>query len=294
MLGLCKSCKTFFFKRTGIILFLVLILFFVITVLLQASPAFAKTLTNKDVETLRRQYERNNPQPRHQNPSGIPTVPAPSAPTTTPVVPGAASAGMQRVSSDGALLLKKHLPYEEWEEEYREYFQRYYRDSELTLNPRMIVLQYSGTDDFSRLWHTFANGGIYDGRKGHLSVHYVVDKDGSIYELMPPNRRVRGTYGVNHVAVTISLIGRNEQALLNNNIQMRTSFGLVRWLMNQYRIPKEKVLAHTEIAMGKELVPEYTDFYDTKFPDRYPPNSQTRGPGRAYMFRLRYFLVEPR
>jgi N-acetylmuramoyl-L-alanine amidase len=270
----------------------VLILFVSVMILLQASPVHAKTFTNKDIEALRTQYERKNPQPRHQNPPGVPTVPPPSGASGVPVVPGAVSPGTQRISSDGAMIIKKHLPFAGWEEEYREYFQQYYRDSELSLKPGMIVLQFSGTENFSRLWHTFVNGGTYDGKKGHLSVHYIIDKDGSIYELMPPNRRVRGTYGVNHVAITVSLIGRNEQEIIDNNRQMRTSFALVRWLMNQHRIPKEKVLAHTEVAVGKELVPEYTDFYDTKYPNHYPPNSQTRGPGRAYMFKLRYFLVE--
>jgi N-acetylmuramoyl-L-alanine amidase len=269
--------------KTGFILVVFILTFF----LSNLSCVYSTTLTNKDVERLRQQVEKNNPKPR--NTPGVPTVPSASGSSGVPVVPGA---GSQNVTTGGAMIIKKHLPFTEWEQEYREYFQQYYRTSDLTLKPRMITLHYSGTENFARLWHTFVNGGVYDGKKGHLSVHFVVDKDGSIYELMPLNRKSRGTYGVNHVTISINLIGRNEQELISNNKQLRTSFALVRWLMKRYNIPKEKVLAHTEVAIGKELVPEYTDFYDTKFPDHYPPGAHTRGPGRSYMYKLRYFLLE--
>jgi N-acetyl-anhydromuramyl-L-alanine amidase AmpD len=109
---------------------------------------------------------------------------------------------------------------------------------------------------------------------------------------MPPNKKARSSYGVNHVAISIDLIGRNENDLLNHSKQLRVSFNLVRWLMKKYKIPKEKVLGHSEIAKGKTQVPEYTDFADKQYPDRYPPNSNVRGPGKAYLFKLRYFLME--
>lgn len=248
----------------------------------------AKTLTNEDIERLKSEVQRKSkgiPKYRKDNPglppstgdSGVPTVPPPRG-----------------GGGKTAVIIKKHLPYKEWEKEYKTYFSEYYRDPTLKLDPQMIVLHYSGTRNFARLWWTFVNGGMYEGKKGHLSVHYAVDKDGTIYELMPPNHRARGTYGVNHVAISIDIIAKNQQEILNNNRQMKVSFALVKWLMKKFDIPKEKVLAHYEVAKGKDLVPEYTDFHDKTYPDRYPPNSNTRGPGKAYMFKLRYYLVEPK
>jgi len=261
------------------------IIFSIFLLLVLFSPVFSKTLTNKDIQRLKQEerwkskgipkYKGKDSQSNIQNTSGVPTVPPP-------------------VSSypQATVIVKKHLPYKKWEKEYREYFKSHYHDSNLTLKPKMIVLHYSRTDNFPRLWWTFVKGGMYEGKKGHLSVHYVVDRDGTIYELIPPNRRARGTYGVNHVAISIDLIGLNENQILNNKKQMRVSFALVKWLMKKYHIPKEKVLAHSEVALGKELVPEYTDYYDKRHPNKYPPNSHPRGPGKTYMFKLRYYLME--
>ncbi|MFP4496840.1 MAG: peptidoglycan recognition family protein [Vulcanimicrobiota bacterium] len=283
-------------KKQIIGLFLVMI----IILLTVNSLALAKTLTNHDVNSVKSApngslSNKDIERLKGQQNKGVPTY---NSNPSFPAVPGSSSGipaiPPPRGNGKDALIIKKHLPYKQWEDEYQKYFKEYYNNEDLKLKPRMIALHYSKTDNFTPLWWTFVNGGIYDGTRGHLSVHYVVDKDGSIYELMPLDRKARGTYGVNHVAISIDLIGKNEKEILNNQRQMEVSFALVRWLMQKFNIPKEKVLSHDEIALGKELVEEYTDYKDKKYPDRYPPTSKTRGPGKAYMYKLRYYLVEPR
>lgn len=250
----------------------------------------SKTLSNKDIEELKKKQNKGIPtHPSHIPPSQSPSGYGDYSPPPIPPPSG----------SRGVPVIRKYLPFHEWEEGYREYFQTHYRDPSLTLNPRMIVLHYSGTPNFAALWWTYIKGGMYssgDGQKkhGHLSTHFVVDRDGAIYQLMPLNRKARGTYGVNHVAISIDIIGRNEGELLAAEHQMKVTFALVRWLMKTYNITAAGVRSHEEVAKGKELVPEYTDFADKEFPDRYPPDSRPRGPGSTYMFKLRYFLHEPR
>jgi len=267
VISLRNKCQIFIYA-----LALVLISIFIII-----PAAFGKTLTNKDIERIRGRQNRNVPDYRTR-----PEIPP---------VPGG--------SRKGALVVKKFLPYRDWQEEYRDYFKRHYKNSNLRLEPRMIILHYSRVPTFAKLWWTFFRGGKYfagnQGKKfGHLSTHFVIDRDGSIYQLMPLDRKARGTYGVNHVAVSIEIIGRNEKELLANKKQMKVAFALVKWLMRKFRIQSSGVRAHTEVARGKELVPEYTDYVDKKYPDRYPPNSRPRGPGKKYMFKLRYYLHEPR
>ena len=262
--------------RVKIQIFLSLLLFFVF-----GGEILAKTYTNKDIDRIKDKGSSSAPDYSKQ-----PDIP------DTPVTKGAGS-------KHGALVVKKFLPYKEWEDEYKEYFKLHYNDDSLKLQPSMIVLHYSGVPNFSKLWWTFVKGGNYSagdhGKKfGHLSTHFVIDKDGSIYQLMPLERRSRGTYGVNHKAISIDIIGRNEKELLGNKTQMKVTFALVKWIMKKYRIPTSSVRAHTEVARGKELVPEYTDFADSKNPDAYPPDSNPRGPGKSYMFKLRYYLHEPR
>jgi len=261
-------------KRHDHLLIVITVIVSFLFVLLSVSRSKCKTLTNRDVERLKGRYEKKTPSWKPP-----PNIPPPA-----------------KGSTKGAIVIKKYLPYKKWQQEYREYFQRHYNDPNLTLNPKLIVLHYSGTPDFATLWWTFVKGGEYDaggGKKktGHLSTHFVIDKDGTLYQLMPLTRRARGTYGVNHAAISIEIIGRNEKDILANKKQMKVVFSLVRWLMNKYKIPASGVRAHTEIARGKELVPQYKDAF---YPNKYPPGSRPRGPGKSYMFKLRYYLYEPR
>lgn len=241
------------------------------------------TLTNKDIEKMK--GGSSGPRPSANQPGGDSALP--------PVETGGSS-GSSASSGSGAMIVKKLLPYKEWDDEYAEYFQSHYNDSALELKPKMIVLHYSRTQDFNTLWWTYINGGTYESKPGHLSTHFVVDRDGTIYQLMPLERRARGTYGVNHVAISIDIIGKNENELLNNHKQMKVAFALVKWLARRYKLGSAAILAHSEVAQGKSLVPDYTDYADKKSPNKYPPGSEPRGPGKSYMFKLRYYLYEPR
>lgn len=241
-------------------------------------PISAKVLNNSDLEKIRAKQNKGMP----NKGSSIPSIPSPQT----------------EDKGKRAVVVKKYLPYGEWEDEYRDYFKSHYNTASLKLQPKLIVLHYSGTSDFATLWRTYIKGGMYNygggKRIGHLSTHFVVDKDGSIYQLMPLDRKARDSYGVNHVAISVEFIGKNEEELLANKKQMRTSFALVRWLMRNMKIPANRILAHSEVALGKEVVPEYTDHADKTSPNRYPPGSNPRGPGKKYMYKLRDYLIEPR
>lgn len=284
--------------RTAFVVFAALILF----VFGFLAISQAKSLNNADIRHMEGQQNKGVPTYKgnaatskpNQNqgvPSeGVPPIPG-NSPGAAPMIPGPPGI-VENTGEKGAVVIKKHLPYQDWADEYNEYFKSHYHDDKPGLKPKLIVIHYSKTPDFAKLWWTFVNGGNYEGKPGHLSVHYVVDKDGTVYELIPPDRKARGTYGVNHVAISIDLVGAGEMEVLHNKKQMDVSFALVKWLMNKFKIRKDKVLAHYEVAKGKAMVPEYTDYYDTKYPDSYPPGSQGRGPGKAYMAKLRYYLSE--
>jgi N-acetylmuramoyl-L-alanine amidase len=192
-------------------------------------------------------------------------------------------------------IVKKYLPYEKWEKEYREYNQRHYKDPSLELVPRAIVMHYTVSSSFLSAWNTFCNGAMYDDGDvgtifGHLSVHFIVDKDGTIYQTLPLNRRCRGAYGVNHVAISIEMVALDESSLLKNKKLMDSSFKLVSHLTKEFGIAPEKVYGHYDVSAGKKRVPEYLDYGDSKFPDSYPPAYGRSDPGRTYMEKLRKYL----
>lgn len=193
------------------------------------------------------------------------------------------------------MIVKKLLPYDKWEKEYQNYNQRHYKESTLELIPHAIVMHYTVSNTLSSAWNTFYNGAMYDDGDvgttfGHLSAHFIIDKDGTIYQTFPLERRCRGAYGVNHVALSIEMVAHDENSLLSNRKLINSSFRLVAYLMRQYNIPIEKVYGHYEVSEGKKRVPEYLDYGDSKYPDFYPPAFGRTDPGKEYMKQLRSYL----
>ena len=196
---------------------------------------------------------------------------------------------------------EKLLPYEEWEEEYKEYFQRHYHDHSLSLKPEAIVLHYTAVDSLEKTLNIFTDGKEYaDGDVGyvfgHLSVHYIIDKDGTIYHTFPLDRRCRGAYGVNHVAISIEMIALDEEQLLSRKELVSASFKLVKYLMKKFDIPKKNVWGHYHVSDGTysetTVKDYYLDYGDTYYPNYYPDSDVRYDPGKNYMRKLYDYLTK--
>lgn len=182
--------------------------------------------------------------------------------------------------------IRWHLDYKRWESDYLSYFKKTYGQKSLTFKPTMIVMHYTVVPTAEQ---TFA---VLQRRQ--VSVHLMIDTDGTIYELMPLNRRCNGAYGVNHKALSIEMVARTEGDLLSRPYQIFQSFCAVRYLMAKYNIPLNKIVGHYEVGMGVSKVPDYLDLADPYYPTRYPPSSKRTDPGETYMRWLRTYLkVDP-
>lgn len=187
------------------------------------------------------------------------------------------------------------LPYHEWVEEYRNYFQRHYQDPSIRLQPSLICMHYTVSPSAEGIWNSFARGTqMSNGNKGsvfgHVSVHLMIDQEARVYQLMPFDRRCTGAYGVNHKAISIEMVAVTEGDLLSRPDQVYASFNVVRDLMKRYKIPLSGIIAHYEVSQGKSVVPDYTDFADSEYPDRYPSKYFRSDPGPTYMAWLRSYL----
>ena len=176
------------------------------------------------------------------------------------------------------------LPYTDWEQKDRNYFKRNYGENKLTLDPSMIVMHYTVCPTSEATYSVLT--------RKKVGVHFMVAPDGTVYRLMPENRRCSGAYGVDHVALSIEMVATTESDLLSRTKQVFSSFCLVRHLMEEHGISFKKVVAHYEVGEGKRRVAEYTDHYDTVYPDRYPPSEGRSDPGPTYMSWLRAYLNE--
>jgi len=129
------------------------------------------------------------------------------------------------------------------------YSQRHYGIGSYTLKrPRVIVEHVTVTDDFESVYNTFANdtADVELGELPGVCSHYVVDKDGTIYQLVPVALMCRHTVGLNYTAIGIEHVGRTDADVLGNKRQLRASLALTRWLRCRHAIQPDDVIGHNE------------------------------------------------
>jgi N-acetylmuramoyl-L-alanine amidase len=130
-----------------------------------------------------------------------------------------------------------------------QYAQRHYGLNTWRLQgPHVIVEHYTASTTFSSAWNTFA-GDTPDGELGEkpgTCAHFVVDRDGTIYQLVPLSTICRHTVGLNWTAIGIEHVGTSDASILDNPRQLRASLRLTLWLMTRYRISLPNVIGHSE------------------------------------------------
>ena len=129
------------------------------------------------------------------------------------------------------------------------YAKRHYGSSTWRLShPRVIVEHYTASDSFSSAYSTFA-ADTPDGELHELPgvcAHFVIDKDGTSYQLVPLTVMCRHTVGLNYTAIGIEHVGTSDAEILGNPRQLNASLRLTAWLMERYGIELRNVIGHNE------------------------------------------------
>jgi beta-N-acetylhexosaminidase len=129
------------------------------------------------------------------------------------------------------------------------YSLRHYGSSSWRLrHPHVIVEHYTANDSFSATWNTFANDAP-DPELNELPgdcAQFVVDTDGTIYQLVPLGVRCRHTVGLNWTAIGIEHVGTSDASILDNPRQLDASLALTVWLMSRFHISLGDVIGHSE------------------------------------------------
>ncbi len=128
------------------------------------------------------------------------------------------------------------------------YAERHYGLDTWRLKPIAIVEHVTATTSFSSVWNTFASD-TPDAELHELPgtcAHFVIDRDGTIYQLVPLDVVCRHTVGLNWAAIGIEHVGLSDAQVLSDPAQMRASLALTAWLMWRYRIPLANVIGHAE------------------------------------------------
>jgi beta-N-acetylhexosaminidase len=115
-------------------------------------------------------------------------------------------------------------------------------------HPKVIVEHYTASNSFSSAWNTFASDAP-DPELHELPgtcAHFVIDRDGTIYQLVPLNTMCRHTVGLNWTSIGIEHVGTSDASILQNPKQIAASLKLTLWLMHRFGISLPNVIGHNE------------------------------------------------
>jgi N-acetylmuramoyl-L-alanine amidase len=141
------------------------------------------------------------------------------------------------------------------------YSKRHYgeRTYELT-DPQVVVEHYTDGTSFDSAWNHFAANGTHLGEKPGVCAHFLIDTEGTIYQLVNLRIRCRHAIGMNWTAIGIEHVGTSAQAILGDPGMMRASLRLTVWLMSRYGISWGNVIGHAETLQSPFHMERYDDW----------------------------------
>lgn len=137
----------------------------------------------------------------------------------------------------------------------KEYIKNHYGKNvnNININPKIIILHWTATMGLENSFNRFKSEKLLSDRtdiskasKLNVSTHYMVDRDGSIYKLMPDNQMARHVIGLNYSSIGIENIGgvSNKKEDLTK-AQVKANIVLIKYLKAKY--PKiDYLLGHYE------------------------------------------------
>lgn len=158
------------------------------------------------------------------------------------------------------------------------------QQNEPYIKPKMIVLHWTAIPTLNATFDTF-NPSVLPGRADlqtvsrlNTSVSFLVDRDGTVFRLLPDTTFTRHCIGLNYCAIGVENVGNNDltEAQIKANVQ------LIRYLKRHYNI--EYLIGHYE----------YKDFIGTPLWKETDPEYLTdkTDPGQSFMRKVRSQLKD--
>lgn len=157
----------------------------------------------------------------------------------------------------------------------------------LEIEPTGIVLHWTGGATMESAWATFApttlsgRADVAAGGSLNVSAHFIVDRDGSIYRLMPDNWMARHCIGLNHTSIGVENVGDGGAWPLTP-AQVAANAELIRYLVTRH--PITWLIGHHE----------YRKMEGTPYFVETDPNYRTVkvDPGDAFMADVRAAVAD--
>jgi N-acetyl-anhydromuramyl-L-alanine amidase AmpD len=78
--------------------------------------------------------------------------------------------------------------------------------------------------------------------ESQVSAHYIVDKNGDIYQMVADSDKAWHAFGENADSIGIEHVARPGEML--TLAQEQATVQLIQWLLAEYKLPKEQITAH--------------------------------------------------
>ncbi len=128
------------------------------------------------------------------------------------------------------------------------YSRRHYGVSTWHLDPKVIVLHYTAGSTYAGARAVFVGNAPNRGELPGVVSQFVIDKDGTIYQLLPLDVMGRHTIGLNRNAIGIEFVQEGgstaEQQIMARTKQIDAGLALVTWLQARFHISDANLLGH--------------------------------------------------
>jgi len=115
-------------------------------------------------------------------------------------------------------------------------------------HPHVIIEHYTDGPSFGSAWNYMDANVKHLGEYPGVCSHFLIDKDGTIYQLVNLHLRCRHAVGMNWTSIGIEHVGTSDRQILHNHRMMRASLHLTAWLMAKYGISWGKVMGRAQVT----------------------------------------------
>lgn len=186
-------------------------------------------------------------------------------------------------------IFEKPIP---WNEEREKLSLQYLKDrhgidqEKAIIDPKIVVVHWTAVNSIESTFDVFDSptlGGraeLTNASNLNVSSQFLIDRDGTIFRLLPETTFARHTIGLNYTAIGIENIGGTNDPLTKE--QLKANEMLIRHLKKKYEI--EYVIGHYE----------YQTFQSTDLWKEIDPDYRTvkTDPGEQFMENLRKNLAD--
>ena len=131
----------------------------------------------------------------------------------------------------------------------RAYSRRHYGlDEHRLVEPKVIVEHFTASSTLAPAFDTFAANqpDVELHERPGVCTHFIVDRDGTIHQLVRLKWMCRHAIGLNHVAFGIEHVGVSDSDVMGRRRQVVASLRLTRWLQARHGILTSDVIGHAE------------------------------------------------